>query len=330
MADHTPLLSVDHLKTHFFTPRGVVPAVDGVSLTVNRGETLALVGESGCGKSVLSLSILRLVPDPPGRIVEGRVDFDGTDLLRLPEKEMRTIRGGRISMIFQEPMTALNPVFTIGAQLEEMLRLHRRADAPTTRARRELAAALLNQVGIPRPARRLRDYPHQLSGGMCQRVMIAMSLGSRPELMIADEPTTALDVTTQAQILALMNTMQQETGAAIILVTHDLGVVAQTCSRVAVMYTGKVVEHSPTEALFRNPLHPYTRGLLASVPRLGPEIHGRRLAAIPGSVPGPGEMPAGCAFHDRCPVRMDICPREYPPVFTPEPGHTVRCWRYAP
>jgi peptide/nickel transport system ATP-binding protein len=324
-----PLLAVDQLKTHFFTRDGVVRAVDGVSFAVGRGETLAVVGESGCGKSVTALSILRLVPDPPGRIVDGGIRFAGRDLLRLGEAEMRAIRGNEISMIFQEPMTSLNPVLTVARQIGETLRLHQRLDAPAAEAR---AIAMLRLVRISEPERRARQYPHELSGGMRQRVMIAMALACNPKLLIADEPTTALDVTIQAQILDLMRELKAKIGAAIILITHDLGVVAEMAERVVVMYAGRKVEEAPVRELFRRPRHPYTLGLLASVPRLGATLTGReapRLAEIPGVVPSLREPIVGCAFAPRCAYAIERCRREAPPLEAKAPGHLAACFESA-
>lgn len=319
------LLTIEDLHTHFFTPAGVIKALDGIDLFIRKGKTLGVVGESGCGKTVLSLSILRLIATPPGRIVKGRILLHDTDLLRLTEEELRGVRGNRISMIFQEPMTALNPVFTIGDQIAEVLLLHQRGQAPTKRQALLMAGELLKTVGIPEPHKRIRDYPHQLSGGMCQRVMIAMALACRPELLIADEPTTALDVTTQAQILTLMEQLKAELGSSVMFVTHDLGIVAQTCQDVAVMYLGQVVEYAPVQALFDTPLHPYTRGLMRSVPVLG-KTQGR-LNAIRGNVPAFKDIPTGCSFRDRCDETFERC-EQIPPVFNPEPDRRVRCWRY--
>jgi peptide/nickel transport system ATP-binding protein/oligopeptide transport system ATP-binding protein len=329
-AGSAPLLDIVDLHTHFHTPEGVVKALNGVDLSLAQGRTLGLVGESGCGKTVLALTILRLIPQPPGRIVRGRIMFQGADLLGLSNEEIRRIRGNKISMIFQEPMTSLNPVFTIGSQIEEVIELHQPEQAKTKRQARDMAVRMLDMVGIQNAARRVNDYPHQLSGGMCQRVMIAMALACRPALMIADEPTTALDVTTQAQILSLMADLKAETGTSIMLVTHDLGVVAQSCQEVAVMYTGNVVEYTSVENIFARPLHPYTKGLMRSIPTIEARMRGESLHTIPGNVPGLRDMPAGCTFHNRCGEVMDICRTQYPPEFTPEPGHLVRCWRYRP
>jgi len=319
------------LVTTFSTPEGPVAAVDGVDLTVARGEVLGLVGESGCGKSVTALSVLRLVPDPPGRITAGEVRFDGTDLLKLPEREMRRVRGRRIAMIFQEPMTALNPVFSVATQIGEALRLHlgmSRAEAF------ERTVELLAQVGIPSPKERAREYPHQLSGGMRQRVMIAMAIACEPDLLFADEPTTALDVTIQAQILALLAELKERTGMGLVLVSHDLGVIAEVADRVMVMYAGRVVEEAPTADLFARPAHPYTRGLLASLPHAreaGARAAdagggGERLFAIPGAVPALTELPAGCKFRPRCPDAFDRCEGPEPGLTGLDAGHRVRCY----
>jgi len=318
------LLVVEDLKTYFFTRDGVVRAVDGVSFSVGRGETLAIVGESGCGKSVTSLSILRLIVSPPGRTVAGRVLFEGRDLLALSAAQMRSIRGDAISMIFQEPMTSLNPVLTIGKQVREVLTLHRglsREDA----SRRALE--MLRLVHIPEAERRIEQYPHQLSGGMRQRVMIAMALACEPRLLIADEPTTALDVTIQAQILDLMRELKRRTGAAIVLITHDLGVVAEMAQRVVVMYAGRKVEEASVGDLFARPRHPYTRGLLDSMPKLragGDDA--RRLAEIPGTVPSLMEPIVGCTFAPRCAFATERCRIEYPPLEEKAPGHVAACW----
>ncbi len=320
-----PLLEIEGLKTHFFTRDGVVRAVDGVSFYVNAGETLAIVGESGCGKSVTSLSILRLIASPPGRTVAGSISFEGRDLLALSEAEMRDVRGNAISMIFQEPMTSLNPVLTIGRQIAEALTLHRGLDRA---AARERAIEMLALVNIPEPGRRVSEYPHQLSGGMRQRVMIAMALACNPRLLIADEPTTALDVTIQAQILDLMRGLKEKTGAAIVLITHDLGVVAEMAQRVVVMYAGRKVEEAPVGALFASPRHPYTRGLLQSIPRLGEASAGarKRLAEIRGTVPSMREAIPGCVFAPRCAHATDRCRSDYPPLEDKGGGHTVACW----
>src|SRR6201984_3489729 len=299
------LLEVKNLKPHFRPPEGITRAVDGVSFHVDEGETLAIVGESGCGKSVTSMSLMRLIPEPPGKIA-GAVRFRGKDLLKLSDKEMRDIRGNDISMIFQEPMTSLNPVLTVGRQIRETLRLHQGLDKDAAEAR---AIEMLTLVGIPEPRRRVREYPHQLSGGMRQRVVSAIALACSPKLLIADEPTTALDVTIQAQILKLMLDLKRRVGAAIILITHDLGVVAEIAERVMVMYAGRKVEEAPVAELFRSPRHPYTQGLLGAVPRLGSSLTGeaRRLAEIPGQVPSLKKRIAGCAFAGRCFMATDLC-----------------------
>jgi peptide/nickel transport system ATP-binding protein/oligopeptide transport system ATP-binding protein len=316
------LLEIDRLVVRFAGAEGVARAVDGVSFGVDAGETVGVVGESGCGKTVTALSILRLIR-PPGKIVGGRIVFEGTDLLALSEDEMRKVRGDRISMIFQEPMTALNPVFTIGDQIAEGVRLHRGVGKKEARA--QAVEALVN-VGVPDPDRRIDAYPHQLSGGLRQRAMIAMALILNPRLVIADEPTTALDVTIQAQILDLMNEMRAATGAAFLMITHDLGVVAQTCDRVVVMYAGRIVEEAPVKDLFANPLHPYTRGLLASIPSR--RAAGERLIEIPGMVPSIFAIPQGCPFHPRCPDVMQRCKVETPPTFAVGAGR-ADCWLHA-
>jgi peptide/nickel transport system ATP-binding protein/oligopeptide transport system ATP-binding protein len=318
-----PLLRVEDLKTWFHTDEGTAKAVDGVSFDVRPKETLGIVGESGCGKSVTSLSILRLVPEPPGDIAGGRILFRGLDLLGLPEKEMRKIRGNEIAMIFQEPMTSLNPVYTVGDQIGEVLRLHR--DMSKDEAR-ERSIEMLRRVRIPDPEQRVDEYPHQLSGGQRQRVMIGMALACDPALLIADEPTTALDVTVQAQILALLNQLQDEYGMSIMLITHDLGVIAETAHRVVVMYAGVVAEVGTAEQVFSGPNHPYTEGLKAAIPKLGEKIE--RLHTIPGSVPSPYEEIVGCPFQNRCPYVMDRCRREFPELYTLGPGHEARCFLY--
>ena len=317
-----PLLRIEGLRTVFRGERGDVPAVDGVSLEVRRGQTLGIVGESGCGKSMLSLSVMRLVPTP-GRVAAGRVVFDGQDLLGLSPRAMRDIRGNRIAMIFQEPMTSLNPVFTIGDQIGEAMRAHARTRSSSDIRARTIEA--LDRVRIPAAARRLDDYPHQLSGGMRQRVMIAMALACRPDLLIADEPTTALDVTVQAQILDLLRDLQAQTGMAIILITHDLGVVAEMAAEVAVMYAGRVVERSGGPAIFDDPQHPYTLGLLGSIPKIEEERD--RLLAIEGTVPAPFALPEGCRFHPRCVFSAPECTRTDPPLRLLDPGHSAACLR---
>jgi peptide/nickel transport system ATP-binding protein len=323
VAPDVAALRVDDLRTHFLTGGGIARAVDGVSYHVNRGETLGVVGESGCGKSVTALSVMRLVPDPPGRIVGGRVLLDGEDLLRLDEAAMRRVRGNRIGMIFQEPMTSLNPVLTIGRQIEEVLSLHQ---GLSRRQAAERTVEMLRLVHIPEPRRRAREYPHQLSGGMRQRVMIAIALACDPAVLIADEPTTALDVTIQAQVLDLMREVQARTGTAIVLITHDLGVIAETADRVAVMYAGRKVEEAPVEALFDAPLHPYTRGLMASVVALDTPSGRGVLPEIPGMVPRLTELPDGCRFAPRCSLAVPRCAQE-PPLTEYASGHTAACWR---
>lgn len=316
------LLSVKNLKTYFRTDDGVIPAVNDISFDLNSGGTIGIVGESGCGKSVTSLSIMGLIPQPPGEIVGGEIWFDGKDLLKLSEAEMRDVRGKDISMIFQEPMTSLNPVFTIGYQISEAVMEHEDVSAEDAR---EKAIEMLKLVGIPSPKDRVDDYPHQLSGGMRQRVMIAMALSCNPKLLIADEPTTALDVTIQAQILDLMRELRKNFGTAIMMITHDLGVIAELVENVVVMYTGKIAEIAPTEELFKNPSHPYTFGLLESIPRLDGD--GERLKTIPGSVPVPGSFPEGCGFHPRCLYARELCERKFPPAFIVGDGHLATCWR---
>jgi peptide/nickel transport system ATP-binding protein len=321
-----PLLDVTELRTYFFTRDGVVRAVDGVSLQVAEGETLAIVGESGCGKSVTSLSILRLVQTPPGRIVSGAIRFQGVDLLALDDAAMRRIRGNDISMIFQEPMTSLNPVLTIGRQIGETLMLHQKLDRAAASQR---AVEMLRLVHIPEAERRIGEYPHQLSGGMRQRVMIAMALACNPKLLIADEPTTALDVTIQAQILDLMRELKRKIGAAIVLITHDLGVVAEMAQRVVVMYAGRKVEEAPVVELFRRPLHPYTLGLLASVPKLGATLTQdmpERLTEIPGTVPSLRDEIKGCPFAPRCSFATERCAAEMPPLEMKTPAHLAACF----
>ena len=317
------LLELQDLKTYFFTEDGTVPAVDGVTFGVDRGGSLGVVGESGCGKSVTALSIMRLIPQPPGKIVGGKILFNGEDLVQKKESEMRRIRGNEISMIFQEPMTSLNPVFTVGDQIMEAIILHQKL---SKKEARERAIEMLRLVGIPDPHRRVDEYPHQMSGGMRQRVMIAMALSCNPKLLIADEPTTALDVTIQAQILDLMRRLREEVGAAIILITHDLGVVAELVEDVVVMYAGKVVEKTDVRRIFANPSHPYTEGLLASIPKLNEERD--RLPAIEGVVPSPYNMPSGCRFHPRCPLAREICKVQQPPLMEVEPGHWAACWKH--
>lgn len=321
-----PLLEISNLQTHFVTRDLTRRAVDGVSLSIGAGRTLGVVGESGCGKSVTALSILRLIPDPPGRIVGGEIRFEGRDLLALKESEMLSVRGNKISMIFQEPMTSLNPVFTVGAQIAEVFRIHR---AMSRREAFDAAVEMLTRVNIPDAARRAKEYPHQMSGGMRQRVMIAMALACNPALLIADEPTTALDVTVQAQILKLMEEMQSEFGSSIMMITHDLGVIAETSDEVAVMYAGQVVEQASTVELFERPLHPYTQGLMGSVPRIDRVEKAGKLHTIGGNVPDPSAFPAGCRFHPRCPHATDQCRSQAPELEQAGADHSVRChlWR---
>jgi len=317
-----PLLRIENLRTVFHTDDGDVTAVNGVTLDVRPGETLGLVGESGCGKSVTAMSVLRLIPSPPGEVVAGRMLFRGEDLLRVSESRMRQIRGNEISMVFQEPMTALNPVYSVGNQIDEAIRLHQKVDRREARRR---TIMMLENVGIPSPRERVDAYPHQLSGGMRQRVMIAMALSCRPSLLIADEPTTALDVTIQAQILDLLRKLQAEMGMAILLITHDLGVVAEMADRVVVMYAGRVMEEAPVRQLYKSPRHPYTRALLASIPS---GLVKGRLAVIPGSVPPPFATPPGCPFHPRCSFALDVCRNVVPELEIVEGEHSVRCHRW--
>ncbi len=323
--DH--LLSVQELKTYFYTFDGVAKAVDDVSFTLDKGEIIGLVGESGCGKSVTAQSVMRLIPDPPGKIAHGRITFDTIDILDLNLESMRSIRGKRISMIFQEPMTSLNPVFTVGDQISEMFTLHENL---SPRQARQQAIAMLQKVQVPAPEKRINEYPHQLSGGMRQRAMIAMALACNPEILIADEPTTALDVTVQAQILDLMLQLKDDYQSAIMMITHDLGVIAEMAQRVVVMYAGKVVEQTETRTLFDHPLHPYTKGLLQSIPKLGARAGGgsRELLEIKGMVPGLLNLPRGCAFHPRCIRAFERCRQETPALREIERGHLVRCWLY--
>ena len=322
MAEGDTLLEVRDLATHFRTEDGVARAVDGVSFRIGRGETFCLVGESGCGKSVTALSIMRLVPSPPGRIVSGTVLLEGQDLLRLPERQMRSIRGERIAMIFQEPMTALNPVFTVGNQIVEAITAHQEV---SRREARGLAVELLKKVRMPDAARRFDEYPHQMSGGMLQRVMIAMALVLRPALLIADEPTTALDVTIQAQILDLLRDLQEEMGMSVLLITHDLGVVAEVADRVAVMYAGRIVEYADAKSIFGSPLHPYMVSLFKSLPVVG--LQRERLEVIPGQVPDPRRFPTGCRFHPRCHMAAPDCATMAPELREIRPSHLAACIR---
>lgn len=316
------LLDVRGLRTCFHGNDGVVPAVDGVSFSISRGQTLGIVGESGCGKSVTALSVMRLVPSPPGKIVAGRIIFDGVDILSMRQAEIRRIRGNSISMIFQEPMTSLNPVFTVGEQISESIMLHEGLGKSEARGK---AIEMLHRVGIPSPEKRVDEYPHQMSGGMRQRVMIAMALSCDPKLLIADEPTTALDVTIQAQILRLMLKLREDFGTAIMLITHDLGVIAQTADKVAVMYAGRIVEMADVASLFRMPCHPYTIGLLGSIPLLNESRD--RLHTIRGTVPNPMELPPGCRFQPRCDAAKEICRESEPPVVDLDDCHLVCCWK---
>ncbi|MBN1901331.1 ABC transporter ATP-binding protein [Candidatus Sumerlaeota bacterium] len=320
-----PLLEVKNLETHFFTDDGISRAVDGISFSLSRGETLGMVGESGCGKSVSALSILRLIPEPPGRIVSGQILFDGKDLASLPERDMVKIRGNRISMIFQEPMTSLNPVYTIGDQIAEAFRIHR---GYSGKKAREEALFMLNQVRIPDPEKRALQYPHELSGGMRQRVMIAMALACRPDILIADEPTTALDVTVQAQIMNLINELKSRYNAAILFISHNLGVISEISDWVMVMYAGMIVEYARSSDIFKRPLHPYTRGLLRALPRLEEGEKIKRLNAIKGSVPDPAHHPPGCRFHPRCPGAVPDCVANIPPLSGAMESHFVRCFRW--
>ena len=321
--ESSPLLKVTGLKTQFDTDDGLVTAVDGVSFSIDRRQTYALVGESGCGKSVTAMSIMRLIPTPPGKISAGTVEFNGTDLLRLSESRMRQVRGCDIAMIFQEPMTSLNPIYTVGKQIAEAIVLHQHIKR---KAAMELAIEMLEKVGIPAPAQRVREYPHQLSGGMRQRVMIAMALSCNPQLLIADEPTTALDVTIQAQILDLLKELQETAGLSIMLITHDLAVVAESADVVGVMYASKMAEMTDVNSLFDQPLHPYTQGLFRSLPRTGQQL--QRLETIEGTVPNPLHFPAGCKFHPRCPIGNSLqrCQTQEPDLRELSAGHWCACW----
>lgn len=323
MTTMNELLKVENLKTYFFTHEGTVKAVDGISFSINRGETLGLVGESGCGKSVTALSIMRLIPHPPGRIVSGEIYSEGKNLLKYNNKEMRNIRGRKISMIFQEPMTSLDPVFTIGHEIMEAVRLH---SSVNKKDAKDKTIETLRVVGMPDAEKRIHNYPHELSGGMRQRAMIAMALCCNPALLIADEPTTALDVTIQAQILRLINELKDEFGASVLLITHDLGVVAEMCDNVAVMYAGHIVEHTDVDTIFSNPLHPYTKGLNKSIPRL--DVDMERLETIKGLVPNLIDLPSGCPFHPRCSYCSDKCMKEMPELKEVEDNHLVKCHLY--
>lgn len=318
-----PLLSVRNLKTYFYTEEGVMPSVDGVDFDLAPGETLAIVGESGCGKSVTSLSIMGLVQTPPGKIVDGEILYQGQDLLKKSKKEMRAIRGDEISMIFQEPMTSLNPVFTVGRQIMESFRIHQHLDK---KAAREKTIEMIRLVGIPAPEKVVDEYPHELSGGMRQRIMIAMALACSPKILIADEPTTALDVTIQAQIMHLLRRLKDETGTSIILITHDLGVVAQIAQNAMVMYAGQAVEYAPVKSIYKDPLHPYTQGLLKSIPKLNESVDS--LYSIKGMVPSPKDYPKGCRFCPRCDCAKAVCQEKQPPLMEMLDGRKVRCWKY--
>ena len=321
------LLQIKNLKTYFFTDSGVIRAVDGIDLRIDKGETVGVVGESGCGKTVTALSVMRLIPEPPGKIVDGEIHYKGRNLLTLSPSEIRKVRGKEISMIFQEPMTSLNPVFTVGEQIAEAIRLH---EGKGRREAMEKAVEMLRIVKMPNPEHRVREYPHQLSGGMRQRVMIAMALSCSPSLLIADEPTTALDVTIQAQILDLLNELKAKLGMAVMLITHDMGVIAETAQRVVVMYAAKIAEEAPAVDLYKEPLHPYTQGLLRSIPRIDvAATERRRLETIPGTVPTlKGDIPPGCRFAPRCPFVKAVCNEKDPVLKETKPGHKVACWLY--
>ncbi len=324
MADDTPILDVQGLCTSFFTDEGVVHAIDKVSFSLRKGETLGIVGESGSGKTVTSKTLMRIIPSPPGKITGGKVLFHGEDLVAATDKRMQQIRGNKIAMIFQEPMSALNPVFTVGWQIDESLRLHQKQLSKAERAKRVLE--MLKKVKIPSPERRLKEYPHQLSGGMRQRVMIAMALACNPEILIADEPTTALDVTIQAQVLRLIGDLKTELGTAVILITHDLGVVAEVCDRVLVMYAGQVVEEASIDDIFHKPSHPYTRALLRSIPKRGKRVAGATFATIEGMVPDIKNLPKGCRFQGRCDIEHDRCRQEEPELVQVSAGQSSRCF----
>ncbi|MEI5908538.1 ABC transporter ATP-binding protein [Bacillus spongiae] len=323
MANDAPLLKVEELRTTFYTDDGEIPAVDSISFDIHKGEILGVVGESGCGKSVTSLSVMGLVPSPPGKIDGGKILFKEEDLVQVSESRMRDLRGNEIAMIFQEPMTSLNPVFTIGNQLIEAIRIHKKWSKGKAKQR---AVEILKQVGLPRAEELLSEYPHQLSGGMRQRVMIAMAMACEPELLIADEPTTALDVTIQAQILALMKKLNEDTNTAVMLITHDLGVVAEVCERIIVMYSGKVVEQGTVKEIFQNPQHPYTKGLIQSVPDM--RYKKDKLYSIPGNVPKPGSIKSGCRFAPRCEVALERCTTETPELYKTGNEHCTRCFLY--
>ncbi|MEK5331693.1 MULTISPECIES: ABC transporter ATP-binding protein [unclassified Lysinibacillus] len=318
------VLEVKNLQTYFYSSEGVAKAVDGVSFTLHKGETLGIVGESGCGKSMTSLSLLRLVPSPPGKIINGEILLNNTDLLKLSEEELRKIRGNKISMIFQEPMTSLNPVLTVGEQIAETIRLHQ---GLSRKEAWQQAVEMIRLVGIPAPEKRAKQEPYQLSGGMRQRIMIAMALACTPDVLIADEPTTALDVTIQAQIIDIIRNLQQQLGMSIIFITHDLGVVAEICDKIAVMYAGQVVEEGSTDSLFAKPLHPYTNGLIQSLPKLYEDQE--ELSTIHGTVPSPYHYPNGCRYAERCPFATELCHAQQPELITIESDKKVRCWMYS-
>ena len=325
MSSAKPLLEIKDLKTYFYTEDGVVKAVDGIDLVINRKETMGIVGESGCGKTVTSLSVMRIVPSPPGKIIQGSINFDGKNLLELSEAKMRAIRGSEISMIFQDPMTSLNPVFTVGHQISEAIMNHQDVDEYDAMER---AAQMMDLVGIPDTDIRIKDYPHLFSGGMRQRVMIAMALSCNPKMLVADEPTTALDVTIQAQVLELMKNLKRDLDTSIMYITHNLGVIAEICDQVAVMYAGNIVESADVRTVFKNPQHPYTMALMASIPRIDKRIV--RLEVIRGFVPNLISPPSGCRFHPRCKHAYDRCPKEVPGTHEIEPGHLVRCHLFDP
>ncbi|ACA41696.1 ABC transporter ATP-binding protein [Lysinibacillus sphaericus] len=318
------VLEVKNLQTYFYSSEGVAKAVDGVSFTLQKGETLGIVGESGCGKSMTSLSLLRLVPSPPGKIINGEILLNNTDILKLSDEELRKIRGNKISMIFQEPMTSLNPVLSVGEQIAESIRLHQ---GLSRKEAWQKAVDMIRLVGIPAPEKRAKQEPYQLSGGMRQRIMIAMALACTPDVLIADEPTTALDVTIQAQIIDIIQNLQKQLGMSILFITHDLGVVAEVCDKIAVMYAGQVVEEGTTDSLFEKPLHPYTNGLIQSLPKLYEDQE--ELSTIQGTVPSPYHYPSGCRYAERCPFATELCREKQPELLTIEPEKKVRCWMYS-
>jgi len=318
------LLDIKNLILNFYTNRGQITALDGIDLKLYKNESLGLVGETGCGKSITALSIMRLIPAPPGKIVQGEIFFDGKDLLKIPETEMRRVRGGKISMIFQEPSTSLNPVFKVGDQIIEAIQLHQKLGREKGKRK---TVEMLEKVGMPDPKDIINRFPHELSGGMQQRIMIAMALSSNPKLLIADEPTTALDVTTQAQILDLIKELKKDIISSMLLITHDLGIVAEVCDRVAVMYTGNIIEHAELKTLFKSPLHPYTRGLLDAIPQMN--AHKKELGFIPGTIPDLMKLPKGCKFNPRCPQQMEICLNKRPGLREVKEGHFVACHLYS-